>query len=64
VDWLIKGRLLVMGFILFVLGLIVYVARGVEAALVLPVIGIVLLIAGLLYKPRRKKIENITSDTM
>ena len=63
-DWLIKGRLLVMGFILFVLGLIVYVARGVEAALVLPVIGIVLLIAGLLYKPRKKKIENITSDTM
>ena len=54
-DWMIKGRLLVMGCILIVLGLIVFAARGVEAALVLPVIGIVLLIAGVIYKPQQKK---------
>jgi len=63
VDWAIKGRLLVIGCILIVLGLVFFVARGSDAALVLPVIGIVLLIAGLLYKPRKRKIENITRDT-
>jgi uncharacterized membrane protein HdeD (DUF308 family) len=62
VDWMIKGRLLVMGCMLIILGLVIFVARGVEIALVLPVVGIVLLIAGLVYKPRQK-IENITSDT-
>jgi membrane-bound ClpP family serine protease len=61
VDWRIKGRLLVGGPILIVLGLVLYVARGVEATLVLPVVGIVLLIAGVLYKPRQKKIENATN---
>ncbi len=54
-DWMIKGRLLVMGCILIVLGLIVFAVRGVEAALVLPVVGIVLLIAGVIYNPRQKK---------
>ena len=54
-DWMIKGRLLVMGCILIVLGLVVFAARGIEAALVLPVIGIVLLVAGVIYKPRQKK---------
>jgi uncharacterized membrane protein HdeD (DUF308 family) len=54
-DWMIKGRLLVMGCILIVLGLVVFAARGVEAALVLPVVGIVLLVAGVIYKPRQKK---------
>jgi hypothetical protein len=29
-DWMIKGRLLVMGCILIVLGLAVFAARGVE----------------------------------
>jgi membrane-bound ClpP family serine protease len=53
----------VIGCILIVLGLVFFVARGSDAALVLPVIGIVLLIAGLLCNPRKKKIENITSDT-
>ena len=62
-DWAIKGRLLVIGCVLIVLGLVFFVARGSDAALVLPVIGIVLLIAGLLYRPSRKKIENITRDT-
>ena len=54
-DWMIKGRLLVMGCILIVLGLVVFAVRGVEAALVLPAIGIVLLVAGVIYKPRQKK---------
>ena len=61
--WNIKLRLLIGGPILIVLGLVLYVARGVEAALVLPVVGIVLLISGILYKPGKKKTENITSDT-
>jgi uncharacterized membrane protein HdeD (DUF308 family) len=67
VDWRIyyqtnKGRLLAMGCILIVLGLVLYFARGVEATLVLPIVGIVLLIAGVIYKPREKKTENATSD--
>ena len=60
-DWMIKGRLLVMGCILVVLGLVIYLVRGIELALVLPVVGIVLLIAGVLYKPR-KKTENVASE--
>jgi uncharacterized membrane protein HdeD (DUF308 family) len=61
--WNIKLRLLIGGPILIVLGLVLYVARGAEAALVLPVVGIVLLIAGILYEPRKKKTENVISDT-
>jgi membrane-bound ClpP family serine protease len=61
--WNIKLRLLIGGPILIVLGLVLYVARGIEATLVLPVVGIVLLIAGTLYKPGKKKTENVTSDT-
>jgi uncharacterized membrane protein HdeD (DUF308 family) len=63
VDWRIKGRLLVGGVFLIVLGLVLYLVRGVEAMLVLPVVGIVLLIAGVIYKPRQKKTENIGSET-
>ena len=61
-DWRIKGRLLAMGCILIVLGLVLYFARGIETTLVLPIVGIVLLIAGVLYKPHQKKTENATSD--
>jgi hypothetical protein len=43
-------------------GLGLYFARGVETVLVLPIVGIVLLIAGVIYKPRQKKTENATSD--
>jgi uncharacterized membrane protein HdeD (DUF308 family) len=53
---MIKGRLLVMGCILIVLGLVVFVIRGTGVALVLPVVGIILLIVGVLYKPRQKKL--------
>ncbi len=56
-----KGRLLGIGGILIVVGLILYFARGQEAVLVLPIVGFVLFIAGVIYKPR-KKIENVTSD--
>jgi uncharacterized membrane protein HdeD (DUF308 family) len=62
VDWRIKGRLLTMGCILIVLGLVLYFARGVEATLVLPIVGIILLIAGVVYKPR-KRTENATSSS-
>ncbi len=56
-----KGRLLAMGGILIVVGLFLYFARGIDArVLILPVVGIVLLIAGALWKPRKKKTENVT----
>ncbi len=56
-----KGRLLGIGGILIVVGLVLYFSRGQEAVLILPTVGVVLLIAGVIYKPR-KKIENVTSD--
>ena len=51
---MIKGRLHIMGSILIVKGLVLYVFRG-PATLVLAAIGAVLLILGVLYKPRPKK---------
>jgi uncharacterized membrane protein HdeD (DUF308 family) len=56
-----KGRLLGIGGILIVVGLIFYFARGNETVLILPVIGIVLFIAGIIYKPH-KKTENVASE--
>lgn len=49
-----KGRLLAFGTILIVLGVVLFFAKGIQDALVLPVIGKVLLIAGILYTPRKK----------
>jgi uncharacterized membrane protein HdeD (DUF308 family) len=57
-----KGRLLGIGGILIVVGLVLFFARGQETVLVLPIVGIVLFIAGVFYKPRKKN-ENVTSDT-
>ncbi len=57
-----KGRLLGIGGILVVVGLVLYFARHQELVLVLPIVGIVLFISGVIYKPRKKK-ENVTSDT-
>jgi uncharacterized membrane protein HdeD (DUF308 family) len=54
-----KGRLLGIGGILIIVGLILYISRGQEVVLVLPIVGIVLFIAGVLYKPR-KKADNVT----
>ena len=56
-----KGRLLGIGGILILVGLVLYFARHQEAVLVLPVVGVVLFIAGVIYKPSKKK-ENVTSD--
>ena len=56
-DWRIKGRLLVVGCILIVLGLVLFVARGVAATLGLAGVGVVLHIVGIVYKPKQKKVE-------
>jgi hypothetical protein len=47
-----KGRLLGIGGILIITGLV----------LVLPIVGMVLFIAGVIYKPRKKKTENVASE--
>jgi hypothetical protein len=52
--WNIKLRLLIGGPVLIVLGLVLYVVRGLTAALALDAIGVVLLIAGVINKPRQK----------
>ncbi len=57
-----KGRFLGIGGILIVVGLILYFARGQEVVLVLLIVGIVLFIAGVIYKPREKKKENVASE--
>ena len=57
-----KGRLLGIGGILTVVGLVFYFVRGNETVLVLPVIGIILFIAGILYNPH-KKTENVASES-
>ncbi len=56
-----KGRLLGIGGILIVVGLILYFARGQKVVLVLPIVGVVLFIAGVIYKPRERKTENVAS---
>ena len=61
--WNIKLRLLIGGPVLIVLGLVLYVVRGLTAALALDAIGVVLLIAGVIIKPRQKKPENLTNGT-
>ena len=58
----IKRRLLVGGPILIVVGLAVYLIRGIQLALVLPVIGVVVLILGVLYKPKPKKKPELIND--
>ena len=57
-----KGRLLGIGGILIVVGLVLYFARGQEAVLVLPIVGIVLFIAGVIYKPS-KRTKNATNSS-
>ena len=59
--WSLRVRLPIGGTILIVLGLIIYFVKGFTAVLALPVIGVVLIIAGVLYKPRQKK--PATADT-
>jgi uncharacterized membrane protein HdeD (DUF308 family) len=57
-----KGRLLGIGGILIIVGLILYFARHQEVVLVLPIVGTVLFIAGVIYKPHQKKTENISRE--
>jgi hypothetical protein len=57
-----KGRLLGIGGILILVGLILYFARHQEAVLILPIVGAVLFIAGIIYKPHKKP-ENAASNT-
>ncbi len=49
-----KGRLLGIGGILILVGLVLYFARHQEVVLVLPIVGIVLFVAGVIYKPHKK----------
>jgi uncharacterized membrane protein HdeD (DUF308 family) len=57
-----KGRLLGIGGILIVVGLILYFARGHNTlVLVLPIVGAVLFIVGVIYKPKKK--EQTTTNT-
>lgn len=57
-----KLRLIVMGCILIVIGVILLIVRGYSAPLIgLPVIGIVLFLVGYFWKPR-KKTDNISRD--
>ena len=50
-DWnSARAKLIVVGPILIVLGLVLYVARGEIAVLVFPVIGVILLIAGVIWE--------------
>ena len=59
-----KGRLLGIGGILIVVGLFLYFGRGADArVLILPVVGIILFVAGVIYKPRQKKTENAANNT-
>ncbi len=53
-----KGRLLGIGGILIVVGLVLYFARHSEAVIILPVVGIVLFVAGIIYKPKQKTASN------
>ena len=52
-----------MGGILILVGLVLYFARHQEIVLVLPIVGAVLFIAGVLYKPK-KKAENASKATV
>lgn len=55
-----KLRLLTMGCIFIILGMVFYFARGAVDALILPVIGIVLLAGGIIY-PNRAKQNAVTN---
>jgi uncharacterized membrane protein HdeD (DUF308 family) len=50
-----KGRLLGIGGILILVGLVLYFARHQEAVLILSIVGVVLFIAGVIYKPKSKQ---------
>jgi hypothetical protein len=57
-----KGRLLGIGGILILVGVVLYFARHQQVVLALPIVGVVLFIAGVIYNPR-KKTENAASSS-
>jgi uncharacterized membrane protein HdeD (DUF308 family) len=68
VEWTsARAKLIVAGPILIVLGLALYFARGYTEVLFLPVIGVILLTAGVAWElsisRRQKKPENLPSST-
>ncbi len=52
-----KGRLIGIGCALILVGFILYLNKGIQFALVLPVVGIVMVVAGVLYNPKKKMTE-------
>ena len=54
-----KLRLLVMGCVLIILGAAIYFARGEAGALILPVVGILLLVGGIIYPNRAKQKSSV-----
>jgi membrane protein implicated in regulation of membrane protease activity len=52
--WNIKYRLLIGGTVATILGLLIYLTKHFTPVLVLPVIGVVALIVGILYKPKKE----------
>lgn len=64
-DWnSARAKLIVAGLILIVLGLVLYVAKGITMVLAFPVIGVTLLIAGVIWelsiRSLQKKPQNVT----
>ena len=59
IKWLnmdvMKTRLLLGGIVLIILGVILYFANGHHSLnLILPIIGAVVLVVGIIYKPKQK----------
>ena len=52
--WPLALRIKIGGIILIVLGLFFFALKGLAIALSLPVIGIILLLIGFIWKPRKK----------
>jgi membrane-bound ClpP family serine protease len=50
-------RLMIGGIILIALGLFLFALKGLAIALALPAVGIILLLVGFIWKPK-KKTEN------
>jgi hypothetical protein len=53
--WNIKLRLFIGGPILIVLRVILYLVKSASAVFALPIVGVVLIIARLFYKPVRRQ---------
>ncbi len=56
--WPLTIRLMIGGIILIVLGLSIFILKGVTLVLALPVVGIILLLIGFLWRPKKKENNN------